>query len=447
MPPVLEKKRSSSRSRAAGKSAANGPRDRFRFYLKIFGVVAVVFAAYFWFTSARILSKPVEFSFGPGKSEFTDSLGPLLGAEFLPGNSVQMLLNGDGIFPVMLRAIGAAQKTVTFETYIWAPGVISDQFLAAFVERARAGVRVKILVDGMGTLKFKSKDRARLREAGVEFFTYGREHWYEIKPNINHRTHRKVLVVDGAVGFTGGMCVDDHWRGNADSEKVWRDTGVKVEGPVVRQLQAVFATNWLQTTGELLTGPDYFPVLGPAGKSRAQCYKSGPGENAESARISYLVAIAAAQRSIRIAHAYFVPDDLATEILCAARSRGVTIEVIVPARNDSAIGRSASRSRWGPLLAAGVTFHEFLPAMFHSKIMIVDDVFVTVGSVNFDNRSFAINDEMNLNFVDADSARPFVRSFEEDKAKSKPLTREDFERRSFWMKANDWFWGMFRSQI
>ncbi|WP_414662011.1 phospholipase D-like domain-containing protein [Horticoccus sp. 23ND18S-11] len=432
---------------ANGQSRPPSPRKRSNAYLWFGAAVIIAATGFFWFTSARILSKAVELSYGPADPAFSHTLGPLLGADFSPDNSVEVLLNGDGIFPPMLDAIRAAKKSITLETYIWAPGQISDRFIAALVERARNGVHVKILVDGMGTLKFKREDGAILRDAGVEFVTYGRKHWYEIKPNINHRTHRKILVVDGKVGFTGGMCIDDKWSGNGDTKDVWRDTGVKVQGPVVRELQATFAANWLQTTGELITGPDYFPPLPPVGPSLAQCYKSGPGENAENARISYLLAIASARKSIRIAHAYFVPDDLANTMLLAAIRRGVTIDVIVPAINDSRFGRAASRSRWGPLLAAGANFHQFLPALFHTKIMIVDDTFVTVGSVNFDNRSFAINDEMNLNVIDPGVAQAFLRSFEQDTINSKPLTREEFEGRSFLIKGVDWFCGLFRSQL
>jgi cardiolipin synthase len=305
------------------------------------------------------------------------------------------------------------------------------------------------MVDGMGVLKFKDEDRQRLLDAGVKWIVYGREHWYEIKPNINHHTHRKVLVVDGRVGFTGGMCIDDRWDGNANSVKVWRDTIVRLDGPVVRQMQSVFATNWLQTTGDILFGPDYFPNVGGAliGGSLAQCYKSGPSEAPENARIGYLAAIASARKSIRIANAYFVPDDLLVEMLIAAQRRGVRVEVIVPGINDSRFGRAASRSRWGDLLAAGVVFHSYQPAMFHSKMMMVDDVFTTIGSTNFDNRSFGINDEINVNILDAGVTRRSVDIFSNDLAQSLPITPEEFERRSVWIKALDWFCGLFRSQM
>lgn len=444
---LFEKIRRQSAARVRDARPVKPRSSPLRFYLSLIVAVAVILGVLFWYTSARILDQPVEIAYGPAEAGFAGSLGPLLGAEFTGGNRVEILLNGAQMFPAMLKAIDEAKTSITFETYIWASGRVSDEFVRAIERRARAGVAVKIIVDGMGTLKFAAEDQERLRRAGVRLLKYGREHWYQIKPNINHRTHRKGLVVDGRIGFTGGMCVDDHWRGNAESGEVWRETAVQVEGPVVRQMQASFAANWLQTTGELIVGTAYFPVLRSVGDTVAQCYKSGPRENPESARISYLMAIAAARKSIRIEHAYFVPDDLATEMILAARRRGVTVEVIIPAVNDSRFGRAASRSRWGVLLEAGVKFHRYEPAMLHAKLMIVDDVFVTIGSVNFDNRSFAINDEMNVNLLDPAVARRFVRTFEADLRNSKPLTREAFEGRSRAIKVIDWFCGMFRSQL
>jgi cardiolipin synthase A/B len=409
----------------------------------------MVFAigGYFWLTSARILTDPIHFGHGPRDPIFADTLGPLVSAEFTDGNSVRALINGERFFPVMLEAIRQAKKSVTLETYIWTSGKISNQFIDALSERARNGVKVHVLADGIGTLKLSDDDKKRLKDAGVKFTIYGREHWYDIKPNINHRTHRKILVVDGIVGFSGGMCIDDHWLGDANHEKVWRETQVRVEGPVVRQMQAAFATNWLQTTGELLVGPNYFPRSDRRGDILAQCYKSGPNESPENARIAYMMAIAAARRSIRIANAYFVPDDLAIEMLVRARQRGVNVQLILPAINDSKIGRAASRSRWKRLLEAGVEIYLYQPAMYHCKVMIVDETFVTVGSVNFDNRSFAINDEIALNFVDRDVADELLRSFGDDLKRSRPVLRDEYEGRPAYVKAFDWACGLLRSQL
>ena len=435
------------RSDAKAKRRGPGRGERRRFWLWLSVCLVFAIAGYFWITSARIVRHPVVLGHGPSHPVFADSLGPLVGADFLEGNNSRALINGERFFPVMLDAIREAKKSVTLETYIWSSGKISDQFIEALTESAKKGVKVHVLADGMGTLKLSKEDRERLKDGGVNFLIYGREHWYDIKPNINHRTHRKILVIDGRVGFTGGMCIDDHWLGDADSEKVWRETQVRLEGPAVRQMQATFAANWLQTAGDVLTGPDYFPKSEPAGDVLAQVYRSGPNENPENARIAYFMAIASARKSIRIANAYFVPDDLAIDMLIRARQRGVSVQVILPAINDSKIGRAASRSRWGKLLEAGVEIHQYLPAMFHCKVMIVDDVFVTVGSVNFDNRSFAINDELAVNLIDASAARELLRSFSQDLKRSRQVTIEEYRSRPLHIKAFDRACGLLRSQL
>jgi cardiolipin synthase A/B len=410
-------------------------------------LAAAILGVFFWRTSARILAEPVTLAYGPMTPAFAESLGPLLGAEFTSGNAVRLFSNGDEFFPAMLKDIRAAKKTVTLEVYIWSSGIISNQFIDALSDRAKAGVKVHVLVDGMGSLKFKDEDQKRLLDSGVEFVMYGREHWWELKPDINHRTHRKLLVVDGRVGYTGGMCVDDAWLGNAENTDRWREIQLRAEGPVVHQMQSVFATNWLQTTGRMLVGPDYFLPNNSAGPAIAQCYKSGPDEDPENARVSYMLAIAAARKSIRIAHAYFVPDELAIKMLVDARQRGVEIEVIVPAVNDSRFGRAAARSRWGKLLEAGVVFNQYKPAMYHPKMMIVDEEFVTIGSVNFDNRSFRINDEANVNVLNQELARSALRLFESDRKASEQLTLEAFNARPWWQKLVDYFCGLFRSQL
>lgn len=424
------------------------PADRYRYWLAAFAVLAFALGTLFWFTSAKIVGYPIELNYGPEDPVFADSMGPMLGAEFTRGNAARLLSNGDEFFPAMLGAIAKAEKSITLETYIWESGKVSDQFIDALIERAQHGVKVHVMIDGMGMLKFKQADQNRMLAGGVDFIVYGREHWWQVKPNINQRTHRKLLIIDGRFGFTGGMCIADNWQGNATQTDHWREIQIEVEGPVVRQMQAIFITNWLQTTSRVLAGPDYFPAeYGPRAGARLLCYKSGPGEDPENARISYLMAIAAARKSILIQHAYFVPDDLALGMLLDARKRGVEIDVIIPAHNDSRFGRAASRSRWGKLLEAGVRFHRYQPAMYHCKVMMVDDLFLTVGSVNFDNRSFGINDEVAINALDTNLARAGRQLFEADLAQSTPLTLEEFLARPWWLKLADHFCGLFRSQL
>lgn len=449
MSPILERLRVFRRHPRHNASSRPRPsrKERGWYWAAIVAGVAVTLAAYFWLTSARLLSEPIRIDYGPLDSSFANAMGPMTGADFIDGNAVQTLPNGDNFFPPMLEAIHQAQKTITFENYIWSTGYISNLFIEALSERARAGVKVHAILDGMGGLHLSDNDRQRLRDAGVQFHIYGREHWWEIKANINHRTHRKLLIVDGKVGFMGGVCIDDRWLGNATIKDHWRDTQVRIEGPVVRQMQAVFAQNWMQTTNALLLGEDYFPKLTKAGSGVAHCFKSGPDEGAQTARLGYLFAIASARKSIDIGHAYFVPDNLAIEMLLEAIARGVKVRVIVPAFNDSKFGRAASRSRWGKLIAAGAEFHLYQPSMYHAKSMIVDDVLLTIGSANFDNRSFAINDEVTLNVIDRKVAADNLRLFDDDLKHSKPLTREEFESRPLYIKICDHLCGLFRSQF
>jgi cardiolipin synthase len=408
-------------------------------------IAGLVTGGYYWITSAPVLSQPVVLDYGPLTPAFADSSGPLLSAPFVPGNRITLYSNGDEFFPAMLADIRAARKTVTLEAYIWSSGLISNQFIAALGERARAGVKVHVLVDGMGMRKLSLADQNRMIDAGIEFVAYGHEHWWQLKTDLNHRTHRKLLIIDGRTGYTGGVCFDDAWMGHADSLEHWREIQLRAEGPVVLEMQSVFVTNWLKTTGRLLLGPAYFLPPGQTGEALALCYKSGPHEGAQNARISYLLAIASARSSIRIAHAYFMPDDLAVDMLVAARARGVTVDVIVPALNDSSFGRAASRSRWGRLLDAGVKFHRFLPSMYHAKMMIVDDGFVTLGSVNFDGRSLGgMNDEANVNVLDRGVAAQALRLFNQDLAHSEEVTPARFAARPAWRKLTDDFCGLFR---
>jgi cardiolipin synthase len=265
---------------------------------------------------------------------------------------------------------------------------------------------------------------------------------------INNRTHRKLLVVDGRVGFIGGVCIDDAWLGNAATKDQWRESHYKIEGPAVAQMQAAFGDNWMKTRSEVLFGSAYYPELTRVGDSRAQVFKSSRDEGSESVRLMYLLSIASAVKSIRLQAAYFVPDDLAIDTLVAARGRGVKIEIILPGpHTDSDIVQSAGRSRWAGLLDAGVLLYEYQPSLYHCKVIIVDDVWVSVGSTNFDNRSFRLNDEANLNVYDAKFAAEQVATFEADKRVSRQMTRAEFKRRSAVGKMIDSVVGLWRQQF
>jgi cardiolipin synthase len=361
--------------------------------------------------------------------QFLRSMGSLLGPAILGGNRIGTLLNGDQIFPDMLEAIHGATRTIAFETYIYWSGEIGEQFADALSDRARAGVKVHVLLDWVGSGKAKQEYLDQMKESGVEVEKYHPLHWYHLA-RINNRTHRKILVVDGRVGFTGGVGIADKWTGNAQDPDHWRDSHFKLEGPAVAQMQAAFMDNWMKTRSRVLHGEEYFPELPQVGKSYAQVFKSSPREGSESVRLMYLLSIASARRRILIANSYFVPDDLSIETLVTARKRGVDVEIVVPGTKiDSELTRKASRARWGDLLGAGVEIYEYQPTMYHCKVMVVDDLWVSVGSTNFDNRSFRLNDEANLNVFDADFARQQIRDFEADRARSRRVTLEGWKKR------------------
>lgn len=378
--------------------------------------------------------------------QFTRTMGLILEPALEPGNKVRALVNGDEIFPAMLHAIRSAQRSVTLETYIFWSGTIGNRFVDALVERAKAGVRVHILLDWIGG-KLDEGQIGRMEENGVEVRRYNTPHWNTLH-RLNNRTHRKLLVVDGIKGFTGGVGISDSWRGNAQSPQHWRDTHFEVEGPVVGQMQAAFIDNWMQTTGEVLNGEAYLPDLPPSGTLNAQMFTSSPGGGAESMQLMYLLSITSAAQTIRLSASYFIPDDVAVNSLVAALRRGVRVQVILPGHHlDRPSVRRASRAEWGPLLRAGAEIYEYQPTMYHVKVMIVDERWVSVGSTNFDARSFAINDEANLNVYDKDFAHRQIEIFEDDRKKSRRVTLAEWENREWSDRFLDFCASLLSSQL
>jgi cardiolipin synthase len=375
------------------------------------------------------IQQPIGHRYQTGSPQYYRALSVLLGPPIVSGNAVAALQNGDEIFPAMLAAIRSARRTITFETYIYWSGEVGRAFADALSERARAGVRVHVLLDWVGSQKIEDALLERMRSAGVEIELYRPLRWYHLM-RMNNRTHRKILVVDGRVGFTGGVGIADKWAGNAQDADHWRDAHFRAEGPVVAQMQATFLDNWTKVTGVVLHGEDYLPPLTPPGDAHAQMFSSSPEGGAESMQLMYLLAIASASRSIELASAYFVPDGLSLDALVAARRRGVRIRMILPGPIiDTDVVRRASRASWGPLLAAGVEIHEYQPTMFHCKVMIVDGLLVSVGSTNFDTRSFRLNDEANLNVYDRAFAATQVAVFERDLARTRRITLEEWNAR------------------
>jgi cardiolipin synthase len=353
---------------------------------------------------------------------FARELGVLLGPPFVGGNRQRALVNGDQIFPAMLAAIRSARKTIDLETYIYWSGDIGRQFADALVERTRAGVRAHVLLDWLGSAKMDQALIDEMKAAGVEVHRFHPPHWSHLA-RLNNRTHRKILVVDGRIAYTGGVGIAPEWTGHAQDPEHWRDTHFEIEGPVVAQMQAVFLDNWTKVTGTVLHGPDYFPEPAPAGGARAQMFSSSPSGGSASMQLMYLLAITGASRSIDLEASYFVPDELAVKALVAAMKRGVRLRIVVPGEHiDSDTVRSASRGTWGPLLEAGALIAEYAPTMFHCKVLVVDGLLVSVGSTNFDNRSFRLNDEATLNVLDAAFAAEQTAVFEADLARSRPIS-------------------------
>lgn len=380
-------------------------------------------------------------------AHFAKILGDLMGPPFLPGNKILSLYNGDEIFPAMLSAIRSARKTITFESYIYWSGHVGDQFVTALSERARAGVKVHVLLDWVGSERIEDSYIQRLHDAGVEVERYHVLKWYNVS-RMNNRTHRKILVIDGELGFTGGVGIADEWSGNGLDEKKWRDTHFAVRGPVVAQMQSAFMDNWLKVRPEVHESPEYFPELTAQGDAWAQMFKSSNTEGGSSVRIMYLLAIAAARKSIYLESAYFMPDELVIDEILHARRRGVDVQILVPGKlTDAFVVRHASRRQWEPLLEAGIKFFEYDPAMLHCKVFVVDEYFVSIGSTNFDERSFRLNDEANLNVLSAQFAQEQIRAFEIDKARSHPITLQIWRNRPWKDRIVEELGILFRSQL
>ena len=385
--------------------------------------------------SEKKLDEQIRRDYSLHDAQYQRVLGVMLGPPITGGNRFEALYNGDRIFPPMLEAIRGAKESVTFETYIYWSGDIGRAFADALSERARAGVPVHVLLDWVGSAKVDDDFIQEMESAGVQIRRFHKPSWYDIG-RMNNRTHRKLLVVDGRVGFTGGVGIAPEWTGHAQDAQHWRDSHYKVEGPVVAQMQAVFMDNWIKVSGDVLHGERYFPPLPAVGEGRAQVFSSSPSGGSESMHLMYLLSIAAATKTIDLSSAYFVPDDLTVGALVAAMRRGVRLRIITPGPIiDSKTVRAASRASWGPLLEAGAEISEYQPTMFHCKVFMVDGLLVSVGSTNFDNRSFRLNDEANLNIYDAAFAAVETVQFEADLAQSRRITFEDWKNRPLHEKA------------
>jgi cardiolipin synthase len=362
-----------------------------------------------------------------------------VGSVMVGGNLATLLENGDGVFPAVAKDIREATVSVNIEVYILMPDDIGRQLADSLIEAAGRGVEVRLLVDAQGG-KLKELGKS-LEAAGVICKSYRPASRYAIG---GKRTHRKLVIVDGKIGYTGGFGFDKRWAGNARDATEWHDSAVRVTGPVVAQMQAIFTEDWTFTTGEILAGDTFFPKLETTGPMQSQAIKSSKGDSSSLPKMLYFMAIQAARKSIHIQNAYFLPDEQIRAALIRAVERGVDVKVMVPGKQtDVPLVRQASRSHYGPLLHAGVKIYEYQPTMLHSKTAVVDGLFSTIGSINFDARSMSTNAEESLSFYDRTFAELIEAMFQRDLLRCKEITYEAWKHRGSSARVAEtfsWIW-------
>jgi cardiolipin synthase A/B len=370
--------------------------------------------------------------------EFLYTLQSTCQAALHHGNRITVFTNGVAFYPAMLSAIGEATGSINMELYIFQPGKIADQFVAELSAKARQGVTVTIVVDALGSLSLWGRPVRRLRKAGCRIQSYQRFRWYSLA-RLNNRTHRELLVIDGKIAFVGGAGIADWWVYPSFQRmrwhKPWRDTMARIEGPVVAALQGVAAENWLECCGEILTGPEYFPNLEPAGDTTAFVVKSSPSDRATASRVTFQMLMEASDHSVHISTPYFLPDRALRRALVESARRGVAITVIVPGpHTDQKWVRLASRRMWGQLLDAGVRIFEYRDTMTHMKVLVADEVWSVLGTTNIDNRSFEHNDEVNVAMRDHALAARLLEDYARDIEASREITLERWRKRPLWEK-------------
>jgi cardiolipin synthase len=413
-------------------------------FLAFLGVVAVFCI---FFIRRHVIEYHIEHTFGVSDPEFFGSALALYDPVPLGGNRLEILQDGDEYFPAMLAAIRDAKKTVNFQAYIVYSDKVGRSFRDALIERARAGVEVRVLLDGVGSgWKLDNSDVRLMKAAGCKFAYYHPLLSWRID-RTNRRSHRRVLVVDGKLGFTGGVGFAEQWSGHAQDAKHWHDVQVRVEGPLVSELQNAFEEHWIKTYGETLSGADQFPPLAPAGTIKGQLIASHSFSMAPLP-LTEAIAFAAAEKRIWITNAYCAPSDDQVDLLVKAVQRGVDVRLILPGRhNDQPLTKSAGRSAYGRMLEGGAKIFEYQPTMIHTKAMVIDGMFSLVGSSNLDPRSSEINEELDLAIYDREFGSRMEAMFESDLAHSTGYTLEQFRNRSLWERFIEWVMIPFRSQL
>ncbi len=428
-------------------------KDQFRRskVLRIFAILALIFvASLFLITLFRppLLYKVQSPSVGLDTQEYARMVEGMTGSHLQGGSDLQVLTNGENFYAAELEAIQHAKQTVNIEAYIVEKGEVSKKFVDALAERARAGVEVKMVVDAAGSFSTRKGVFEPLLDAGGKVEWYHPLRWYNFD-RINNRTHRELMVIDGQKAFMGGAGIADHWlKAEKPDQPRWRDTMVMVQGPAVESVQSTFIENWLESSGEVLSNPKYFPIIPAVGPSTVLVIDSSPTSGGSTrARVLFQELIASAQHTLYISTPYFLPDEPMRDELIRAKERGVDVRIITPSkRSDHAVTRSSSRRLMGDLLKSGIQIFEYQPAMIHAKIMIVDDQWAAIGSTNLDARSFRLNDEVNLAAFAPQFAKRLTQDFQSDLQHSKELTYGQWKHRPVWERFTEAFGGLIQSQ-
>jgi cardiolipin synthase len=379
---------------------------------------------------------------------FVPSLAGLTHSDVVKGNAVEVLQNGDGFFPRLLEAIGSAEHSIHLETFLCEDGELVKQICDELAAKAGKGVKVRVLVDASGGKKLGKNNISCLSDAGVKFARF-----HPFRPQnlglLNNRDHRKIVVVDGRIGFVGGHCLVDTWLGNAQDKKHFRDVSVRIEGPAVGRIQSAFTENWIEQTGEVPAGSRYFPELVPCGDSAIHVVYTSPANSSSSVEMLHLLAIRGAQKRLSIQNPYFLPDPEALDALKATAERGVEVRVMLPSADvtDMPIVQHASHHHFGTLLKSGVRIFEYTRTLLHQKVLVVDGEWAAVGSTNFDDRSFELNDEITVGIADPKVAAELDAIFDADLAHSKEIKLDEWKKRPATHKLKDGFLYVFNEQL
>ena len=421
---------------------------RIRTWLLIFLGIAIGTTCFgIFFVRRQVAEYRPPHTFNVSAPEFFASAHALGDPLPIDGNKIELLQNGDAYFPAMLEAIRHARSSVNFEAYILSSDGTGRQFEEALKERARSGVHVRVILDGVGSgWNLDNSEVEALKAAGCEFAYYHPTHSWRVD-RVNRRTHRRVLVIDGALGFVGSPGFSDEWKGNAETPEHWRDLQARVEGPLVAKLQGAFQQHWFNMTKQILSGVDQFPELSAAGKLKGQMTASHSYSFAAVPLIQ-AVAIAAAEHQISITNPYCAPSADQVALLVEAAARGVSVRLLVPGEhNDQPLTKSVGRHAYGKLLRGGVQIYEYQPTMIHQKTLVVDSLFGMFGTTNLDARSSQLNEEIDITVYDAGFGKEMEEIFENDLKKARPYTLEEYEQRSWWERLKETVMIPFRSQL